>query len=58
MKKVIGQKYLSECLIDHITKQPIMLEHTERSDEIQKIARESAENLMKALNDPSEFTPI
>lgn len=58
MKKIVGQKYPSECLVDFKTGKPIMIEHTENSDLIREVARQSAENLIKALSDPTGLTPI
>ena len=58
MKRIIGKKYPASCLIDHITKQPIMIEHTADSENIRKMARESAKQLLKALADPTGLTPI
>jgi hypothetical protein len=58
MKKIIGQKYPAKCLVDHITKKPIMIEHTKDSEQIGCAAAESAKRFMKALNDPTGLTPI
>lgn len=58
MKKIIGKKYPAKCLINYKTGKPIMIEHTKYSNEIRRIARESADNLLKAISDKTGLTSI
>jgi len=57
-KPKIGEYYSSEVLRDSKTGQPIMLQYTENTEEIRRVARESAERLIKALSDPTGKTLI
>lgn len=57
-KLKIGEYYPSEVLRDSKTGQPIMLQYTENTEEIRRMAKESGERLIKALSDPTGLTLI
>jgi hypothetical protein len=50
--------YPASVLRDSRTGKPIMLTRTKDSAKIRRMARESARQLIEALNDPTGLTPI